>query len=69
MSHTPLRDLPADKFPLRFEEYSNLYDRLREAASGFANLGYPALAEEVDATRAQLHKAWNAIRDTESAGL
>jgi hypothetical protein len=64
----PLRDLPARRFPLRFEKYSKLYDELNIAATRFANLGYDDLAAEMEAVRDRLHRAWNAIMDAERSG-
>lgn len=63
-----LRDLAADKFPLRFEAYSKMHDELTDAAEGFSRLGYENLACEMDAVRSRLEAAWNAIVVTEQAG-
>lgn len=63
-----LRDLPASKFPLRFQAYSKIYDQLDAAADGFADLGYADLSREMEAARDRLYAAWNAIAEAERNG-
>lgn len=64
-----LRDLPKSKFPLRVEKVTRIDAELEDAATRFSQLGYEDLARELDAVRARLDAAWQAIRATEAAGL
>lgn len=64
-----LRDIPADRFPLRLDRYSEIERQLSEAAGDFDDLGYPEIAKKLDTTLVQLRAAWELIRSTESAGL
>ncbi|MFD2234791.1 hypothetical protein [Phaeospirillum tilakii] len=64
----PLRDIPARRHPLRWEQYSRLYDRLSGAADAFSDLGYPDLAAELSAVQARLSAAWDAIARAEQEG-
>jgi hypothetical protein len=64
----PLRDIPAKKFPFRVEEYNRLDDRIATAAARFFALGYPDLGGELDAVRARLSAAWEAITTAEREG-
>ena len=63
-----LRDLPKARFPLRLERVQRLDAELEVAADRFSQLGYEDLAREMDAVRARLDQAWQAVRAAESAG-
>lgn len=63
-----LKALRKSQFPLRFEEYSRIHDKLAQAADGFAELGYDDLAKELDAVRGRLGQAWDAIAAAEREG-
>lgn len=64
-----LCEMPAEKFPFRFETYSKMHDDLDAAASRFAALGYDDLAQELEAVRNRLWLAWGKITTAERAGL
>lgn len=64
----PLRDLPKSKFPFRIEKHARIDAELEDAASRFSQLGYEDLAREMDAVRARLNTAWQAIRTAEISG-
>jgi len=63
-----LRQIPHLRFPLTFERRGRIDDQLKQAAGRFSELGYEDLASEMDAVRARLDKAWDAITQAERDG-
>lgn len=66
-----LTEIPAEDFPLHWNEYSRLMDELQDAGKGFLALGQKGWpdAKEIDAqlmkARHQLYIAWNMIAESE----
>lgn len=66
-----LCEIPAEKFPLRYEKYVLLCEEIRDAARGFEALGTPAgrrLDRELMKVYSALGVAWEKLRDFERAG-
>ena len=63
-----LKDIPQEKFPLLWEDYSEIYDQLDKACARFQELGYDDLAYSVGSVRVLLTEAWDKITQAEMEG-
>ena len=67
-----LNDIPYERLPLNADVHGELHDRIDAMAKAFDRLGHTDLAHEIDAVRAALYRAWNAVeakRRAESASV
>ena len=65
---TNLTDIPTEDFPLNYDEYCDIRNRLVEAASGFERLGTVIgrqLNLEIMEAHGKLGRAWESIRNEE----
>lgn len=62
-----LHDIDTRDYPLTWDTYSELYDRIDTAAKAFAAVDHTDLAGKMDAVRAALYDAWNAVQEKERA--
>ncbi|WP_144243554.1 hypothetical protein [Azospirillum argentinense] len=56
-----LKDIPYERLPLNADIHGELRDRIDVMAIAFDRLGHTDLAREMDAVRAALYRAWNAV--------
>lgn len=69
---TQFSDIPTEKFPLNYDTYCQMQDRLRASAKGFSYLGTAdghMVSRELNAVSARLAHAWEIIRGVEHREL
>lgn len=65
---TNLTDIPNEEFPLNYDEYCEIRNKLVSAARGFSNLN-TAIGRQIDRELMEAHeklgRAWETIRNEE----
>ena len=56
-----LNDISYERLPLNADIHGELRDRIDAMATAFDRLGHTDLAQEIDAIRGTLYRAWNAV--------
>lgn len=60
-----ISEIPAKKFPLRFEKYLHIEDEIRRAAEGFAKIDNPdgrLISDDLNQVLLRFNQTWNLIR-------